>query len=173
MRVPRKRKNNQRGFTLLELVTASAMMAALMTSGVVLLRTSQSVWEAHQEDHERLEAGQKLVRHIVRRVRQSEAVVTISDGSNVFGTLTLLMPNGKSYVWSQVGTNAMYGIDSATNVLAQNIDTLRFIAYETDGTTVTSDPAKVQSIECIVTITLPRGNGELRTIRSRAWRRSW
>lgn len=169
----RKRTRGQAGFTLLEVVTASAMMAALMTSGVVLLRTSQGVWEAHQEDHARLEAGQKLVRHIVRRVRQAEAVVAVSDASNVYGNLTLLMPDGKIYAWAQSGNLVMYGADTASNVLAQNIDTLRFIAYEADGSTITTDPAKAQSIQCIVTVTLPRGSGELRVIRSHAWRRAW
>jgi len=169
----RARTNQRKGFTLLELVVASGMMAALMTSGVVLLRTTQSVWEAHQEDHERLEASQKLVRHLVRRIRQSESVVAISDASDTTGSITLLMPDGNNYIWSLTGTSVKYGVDTATSFLARNVDALWFVAYEADGTTTTTDPAKIQSIECFTTITLPRGNGLTRTIRGRAWRRTW
>ncbi len=149
------------------------MMAALMTSGGVLLRTTQSVWEAHQEDHQELEAAQKLVRHLVRRIRQSDGVVAISDASDTTGSVTLLMPDGNNYIWSHSGTTVMYGIDTPTNFLARDIDALWFVAYEADGITTTTEPAAVQSIECFTTITLPHGAGQARTIRGRAWRRTW
>ncbi len=149
------------------------MMAALMTSGVVLLRTTQSVWEAHQEDHVRLEAAQKLVRHLVRRIRQADSVVAITDANNLSGSVTLLMPDGNNYIWSHSVGAVRYGVGTASSYLARDIDALWFVAYKADGTTPTTDPTAIQSIACFTTITLPHGAGQTRTISGRAWRRTW
>ncbi len=169
---PRPR-NCRRAFTLLEVVVAAGMMAALMTAGMVLLRTSQSVWEGYQDDHDRLEAGHAVVRHVVRHVRQADAITSLKPADDGTGRLTITTPSGEEYTWGLAGTAAQLAVDGVRGPLALGISTLEFVGYEADGVTVAATETDVQCVECTVTVQLPRTSGETRTIRGRAWRRGW
>ena len=61
----------------------------------------------------------------------------------------------------------------ADNLLADGISELSFVGYKADGTTATTNPAEVQSVECKLKVQLPRETGSDRIVRGRAWVRSW
>lgn len=161
-------------FSMLELIVATAMLTTVMTSVVVLVRTSYTAWELHEQDLERMENAYATLRHIVRNARQAESVVAISDPSDITGQLTLLMPSGESRIWQRQEDDIVYyGIGSATDPLATFINELTFIGYQADGVTQTTIPDKVQLIECRVKTVLPHCAGEDRIVRCKAWLRSW
>ena len=161
------------GFSLLELLVTVTIMATLMSSVFVLLRTGRSAWEANDTDQTRLEAAHAVMRHIVRHVRQSEEVTAISSSFDNSGTLSVLMPSGEIYVWDHAAGLVSFGINSADDLLGENITELNFIGYEADGTTTTTTVADIQSILATVTVTLPRNTGATQIVQCWIWKRSW
>lgn len=169
----RARRNNRGGFTLLELIVTAALAGTLASSVFVLLRTCQSVWEAHATEMETLESAHAAVRHVVRCVRQADSVVSYSKPTDANGSLTLLMPSGETYVWQHSGDQLNFGVDKAHALLASGIGTFTIACYQADGQTATTEPLQTQCVECTVTVQLDRSENGSRTIRCRAWRRTW
>lgn len=170
------RSKNQTGFTLLELIITTAMLAGLTTSCMVVVRTSYTAWNRHEDDHALRQAGLDVLNHIVRTVRQARAVEDISLASDNSGTLTVLDVNGNLLVWDHdAGSKEVrYGITSASNLLATNIEELTFVGYKLDGLTTTTESGLIHSIECTskVNVTRPSGPQTISTS-CRAWLRAW
>lgn len=167
--------NRRRGMTLLELIMATTLMTTMVATVAVVLRTGHAAWQAQQGEAAQIMAAHATVRHIVRRVRQAEAVDNISKATRIDGELKLLMPSGEKLVWKlDKGTEeARFGINSADNLLSRGITELRFIGYEADGVTQTDDKKEVHSIKCQVRVELPRETNSTRTVSCWAWLRAW
>ena len=163
------------GFTLMEIMVATTLMATVMASVAVLLRGSFAAWQSHESDLTRVESAQATVRHLVRRIRQGQSVTAISTPATTAGTISILMPSGDTYVWARNSTTdqVLFGIDSATDLLAEDIAELSFEAFEADGTTATTVVDDIQVIRCVATVNLPGNAVGSRTISCRAWIRSW
>ena len=163
--------------TLLELMAATTITATLMGSVVVLVRSSYSIWEAHEADMERADVANATLRHLVRSVRQATAVTAISTAGDTSGNLSLTTETGETWSWQHTGagTQVLFGIapSSTDQVLASNVDALTFVGYEADGTTTTTTVEDIHSIQCTVQVTMPAAGGSTRLVSSRAWLRSW
>ncbi len=159
--------------TLLELMVATAMMAVLMTSTVVVVRSAQTAWRAHRDDTERAESAYATLRHIVRFVRQATDVTSLTVPTDDAGELSLLLATGDTITYEASGTNIVFHKTGYTNssLLADNINSLTFVGYEADATTTTTELSDIQAIECIVDFTTPLGNS--RKLSTFAWLRSW
>jgi len=173
-------KNNKKiqrtGFTLLELVVTTAMLAALSTSSMVIVRTSYTAWNRHEHDHATRQSGLAVLKHIVRQARQSRAVTAISLASDNSGSLTLLDTNGNLLVWEHdTGSKEVrYGVATATNVLATDIEELNFVGYKVDGTTPTTDPGLIHLLKCTTKVNVTRpASTETVTTSCQAWLRAW
>jgi len=157
-------------------MVSTAMLAALTASCMVIVRTSYTVWNRHEDDHSTRRSGLAVLEHIVRQTRQAKAVVAISLATDNSGSLTLLDTNGDLQVWlHDAGSKEVrYGITTATNVLATDIEELNFIGYKVDGTTQTTDAGLLHSVQCTTKINLTRPTGiEAVTTSCRAWLRAW
>ena len=165
----------RRGMSMLELVIASSMLALVLASVGVVMRTGRQAWEAHSADYTRVEAGHATVRHIVRQVRQAVSVASITPNTDNSGRLSLLMQDGSTIVWDHdSATNVVnYGVTNPSSLLAPDVIGLRFTGYLANGTTVTSNPDEVQAIRIDATIQMPVEVGGTRVITSWAWIRSW
>ncbi len=168
-------RSRRSGMTLLELVIASAMMATLLTAVTLVLRTGRQAWEAHEADYTRLEGLHATLRHMVRQVRQADAVTAVSAASDNSGALTLSMPDGSIVAWDHDGpTNTVKcGVTTADQLLASNITGLMIVGYKPDGVTATTVPSEIQSLKISATVQLPRETNATRTYSSWAWIRSW
>lgn len=171
MKSPRLRCRG--GFSLLELLVTSVLMASIVTSAVMVLRSSQTAWTMHASDQARLDAAYATLRHITRGVRQAEGVLAISDPSDLSGSLSVMLASGQIVVWEHSGTNVNYGVNAADSLLAAGISEFSLVGYEADGVTATTDPADVQSIVCTVTVPLERSAAPTRTLSTRIWLRAW
>ncbi len=167
------RSRRRGGFSLLELMVTVTLMAAIVSSATMVLRSAQTAWGAHASDQARLDSAYATLRHITRTVRQAESVIAISAPSDASGSLSVLLSNGQTVVWDHAGTNVMYGVGSPSSLLAAGVNELSFTGYEADGTTPTTVPADIQSIACTVTVALERSASPARTIRTRIWLRVW
>jgi type II secretory pathway pseudopilin PulG len=165
----------RRAFSLLELVISCAMLAALMVAVGGVLRTSRQAWEAHEADYVRLEALHATVRHIVRNVRQADAVTEISAASDTSGRLGLKLVDGSTVVWDHDSATSKvnFGVTTPNSLLADNITSLKFTAYKADGVTTTTTVNHVQNLLIEASVTLPRDSGGVKTVSSWAWIRSW
>lgn len=161
--------------SLMELVIATTMLAMVMTTIGVVLRTGRQAWEAHSADYTRIEAAHSTLRHIVRRVRHASEVVTITPSSDNSGRLSLRMPDGSTEVWDHDASKNQvdYGIGAANDLLAPDVTGLRFTGYRADGVTTTTTASLVRAMRIEVTVQLPVQAGGSRVITSWAWLRSW
>jgi hypothetical protein len=161
--------------SLLELVIATSMLAMVLTAVMVVLRTGRQAWEAHEADFTRIESAHATLRHLVREVRQADAVTAISAAADASGSLALAMPDGSVKAWDHdAGSDCVnHGLTTATELLAPNITALRFVGYEADGVTATTVPGDIQAVEIEVTVQLPVETNGTRVVHSWAWLRTW
>jgi len=165
------------GATLLELLLATSILATVVAAVSVVVRTSHAAWQAHEGDLERIEAAHAVLRHIVRDVRQADAVTMIYDAGGVSG-LGIRMEDGLEHFWFCDGSNVTFtiqesGSPTSSGTMATNISSLDFTGYESDGVTVTSTYEDMRAVRCELTFSLPQETGGARTISSYVWIRSW
>jgi len=161
--------------SLLEMMVATAIMATLMASVVVVMRSGYAVWNAQEADIDTLENAYGVLRHVVQQLRQADAVTVISAPSDTTGDLSFTTATGMVRSWSHNGgpEDVLFNNGVTSGLLARNIDSLSFIGYEADGATQTTVVEDIQVVKCTVQVTLPRGAGVTRTVSCQAWIRSW
>ncbi len=170
------RKTTRIGFTLLELIVSTAMLAALTTSCMVIVRTSHTAWHRHEDDHALRRSGLAVLEHIVRQTRQATAVSAISLAADNSGSLSILDINGNILVWEHDASTkeVLYGITTATNVLATGVQELSFTGFKVDGTTATTQTDIIHLVQCTAKVNLTRPAGPQAVVTSsRAWLRAW
>ncbi len=166
---------SRRAVTLLELIMATTLMTTMVTAVAIVLRTGHEAWNAQQGDTAKILSAHATVRHIVRRVRQAQAVTKISNSGQKEGKLSVLMPSGETLAWEldKQPEKAFFGVDSADNLLSRGIKELYFVGYEADGVTQTAKVDDIHSIKCQAVFELPRDANGTRTVSCRAWLRAW
>lgn len=171
-----KSNKRQSGFSLLELTVTTAILTLVAVASMALVRTSYTAWNRHDDDQSQRQEAAAVLRHICRNLRQAQAVMSISSAADNSGALSLLMSNGETYVWDHnAGTKqVLFGVNSASSLLANNIEELNFRGLKIDGVTQTTEVGLIHSIICTVRFNLvrPAGN-ELVTLSSQGWMRSW
>ncbi len=152
------------------------MLAVLTTSCMEIVRTSYIAWNRHEDDHAQRQVGLAVLKHIVRQARQAKAVTAISLANDYSGSLTLLDVDGNQLVWdhNSATKEVLYGIGTATEVLATGIENLKFVGLKLDGATETIEPGLIHTVECTSEVNLTRPAGTEVVVTSiRAWLRAW
>ena len=171
------RINHRRtGFTLVEMIAATAIMAVLTTSSFALVRTANDAWRRHRDDV--LQRGQALatLQHVIRRVRQAAQVTAISPPADMSGFLTLQMADGTTAMWDHDGAanQVLYGTIAPTDLLAEGVTQVNFTGLSADGLTQSTDPTKIHAVRCLATYTLNRPAGTTtESVSCSAWLRAW
>jgi prepilin-type N-terminal cleavage/methylation domain-containing protein len=165
---------SRRGFSLLEMMAATTIMATLTASVVVVMNSGYSAWTAHEADIDVLENGYGVLRHFVRQMRQATAITAITASGNTLGSLSFTTAGGATCTWARNASSDVYYNNGTSNqILAKGITSLTFTGYKADGVTATTTVTDIQVVQCQVQITLPRGAGVTRTLSTRAWVRTW
>ncbi|TWT35496.1 hypothetical protein KOR34_03880 [Posidoniimonas corsicana] len=160
--------------SLLEVMAAAAITGTMMTSSVVLLRSSYAVWQAHDADHEQAENAHAVLRHIVRTLRQATSVTSITGPAENAGELTLTLDSGDTVAYTADAPGGVWYWTypgPVSSALAPDVDSLVFTGLEADGVTLAADPIDVQLVRVTATIGMPAGGS--RTVSCSAWIRSW
>jgi hypothetical protein len=156
------------------MMAATAIMATITASVVVVMRSGYAVWNAQEADIDILENGYGVLRHFVTETRQATAVTAITTSNNTQGSVSFTTSTGATRTWARNASSDVYFNNGTSNqLLAKNINALTFTGYKADGVTTTTTAAEIQVVECQVQITLPRGAGVTRKLTTRAWIRSW
>lgn len=172
----RTNRQHRTAFTLVEVIAATAIMAALTTSSFALVRTAHQAWSRHRDDSMKRHEAIATLQHVMRRVRQATAVTAISAAADVSGGLTLQMADGSTAIWDHnSGTSqALFGTTTPTNVLSEGITEMRFTGMTASGLVTTTDVTKIHLISCSVKYALTRPAGTTtETVSCMAWLRSW
>jgi prepilin-type N-terminal cleavage/methylation domain-containing protein len=171
---PKQAAKHRRGLSLLEMMAATAIMAALTASVVVVMRSGYAAWNAQEADLDILDNGYGVLRHFVTQMRQATAVTAITASGNTQGSLSFTTSSGVTRTWARNASSEVYFNNGTSNqLLAKSINSLTFTGYKADGITATTTLTDIQVVQCQVQITLPRGAGVTRTLTTRAWIRSW
>jgi hypothetical protein len=156
------------------MMAATAIMATITASVVVVMRSGYAVWNAQEADIDILENGYGVLRQFVTETRQATAVTAITTSNNTQGSVSFTTSTGATRTWARNASSDVYFNNGTSNqLLAKNINALTFTGYKADGVTTTTTAAEIQVVECQVQITLPRGAGVTRKLTTRAWIRSW
>jgi|GEM_PF-1173062 len=174
------RVSNQRarsGFSLLELLVSMTVLTVLMTSITVVLRTSRQAWSTHQSDLLATQTAHAVVRHIVRELREADSVISVTGTTAPAGDLTIRNASGTQLRWQHNTTTKQVlftdtSISNTAQVLADNVQFVRFTAYAPDGITQTLASEQMQSLKVDVAVPLP-STGGIRSIGSWVWLRNF
>lgn len=161
---------------MLELMVTTAMLAVLSTATMALVRTSYLAWNRHEQDQQTRQAGIAVLRHITRHVRQAIAVTAISTAGDNSGNLSVLTTTGQTLVWDHNPNTkqVLFGVNTANQVLATDIEALNFVGLRNDGTEVSADVGLIHSIRATTTVALDRPvDPETVTTSCQAWLRAW
>lgn len=173
-----RRSTNRPGLTLLELIVASSMLAVLMTSLTLVLRTSRVAWDTSDGDYSAMHHAATINRHLVRQAREARAVTYLSsDGSEI----ELEMTSGEMMRWSHASAGGgmtdvvtvTYASTGDSIPLAQGIRSLSFLGYEADGTTLAASTDDIQVLEIRATVDTPLSAQPTQTVSSFVWIRAW
>jgi len=169
-------RQRRRGFTLVEAMAATAIMATLTTASFALVRTANTAWRRHRDDTGARREALVAMQHINRRVRQAVRVTAISTASDTSGALTLLMTGNTNAIWDHnSGTNQiLYGTTTATNLLASGITELTLVGLKANGSTTTTETDLIHAVKTTIKYTVTRPSGSVtETLSSTAWLRAW
>ena len=169
-------RNIRRGFTLAEVIAATAIMAVLTTSSFALVRTANDAWRRHRDDSMQRGEAIAALQHLVRRIRQAAQVTAISGPADFSGTITLQMADGTSAIWDHDGATSriLYGTAAPTGLLAEGITQLSFVGLTANGFATTTDVTKIHAVLCTVRFALNRPSGPVtETVTNVAWLRAW
>jgi prepilin-type N-terminal cleavage/methylation domain-containing protein len=163
----------RRGLSLLEMMAATTIMAAVMGAVVVVVQSSYACWNAHESDLNIEENAYAVLYHFVREMRQATAVTAITAASNTAGSLSITNSSGTTETWAISGSTVTFNNGSGAQNLATSINQLSFTGYQPDGVTATTTVANIQMVKCTVQVTLTHGAGLTRTVSTTAWIRAW
>jgi len=156
------------------MMAATAIMATVTASVVVVMNTGYAVWNAQEADIDVLENGYGVLRHFVRQMRQATAITAITASSNTQGNLSYSTAAGATCTWARNASNDVYYNNGTSNqLLAKGITSMTYTGYKADGVTTTTTVTDIQVVQCQLQIVLSRGAGVTRTLSTRAWVRTW
>src|SRR2546425_2484345 len=98
----------RRGLSLLEMMAATTIMAAVMGAVVVVVQSSYACWNAHESDLDIEENAYAVLSHFVREMRQAATVTAISVASNNAGSLSITNASGTAETWAISGTTVTF-----------------------------------------------------------------
>ena len=171
----RNNTHRRQGATLLELMATLGITATLMTSSMVVVRSSHTVWQKHRAAADQMDAADTTIRHMVRAIRQTASLSQISLASFP-GTLRIVAPDGSEKFWFDTA-NVVYCMSSPDGLtwdiepMAENVTDFEVVGYEADGVTATQTLDEVRLIHC--SITVQHSDGSNMTASSNAWIRKW
>ncbi len=164
------------GITLLELVVASSMLAVVMTSLTLVLRTARTSWETNDSDFAAIHHAHTVVRHFVRQAREATQLTALSTKS-----VQLKFRDGSTQTWAHQAsgngyTNVVlvnYSNSSQVVPLAYGIPNLSFRGFKADGVTPTTTVDDMRVVEVTATVLIPGKANAPQSVSSKVWIRSW
>lgn len=165
-----KSPHDKSGFTLLETIMAVSLAALLMSPVVGMLRTCRGLWVQIQDDTAHADSLHATLRHITRNLRTAESVTFVDSSTVRAAELQFIDSRGQVCGWKhdvQTG-QVVFARDKSLGLLAENIDQLKFSAFDESGRP-TQDSRLVKMIQCTAVTTVKRSSNATRTATCTVW----
>jgi len=147
------------GFTLIELIVVTAMIAVIGLATVGIVRNSYNDWKLDSSRSALLQDGQAAVEQIVRILRQVKGFDAVSASTDQAGYVTFISIGDTTEEFRlNTGTDELeYGQPGNLSALTGAVTSLVLTCYDIDGN-VLADPVqvrKIQSVRVSITLTDP------------------
>ena len=161
---------------MLEIVIAGTMLAGVMTSLSVVMRTARQSWEMNDRESGSLHQMHAVSRHFVRVTREARAVTAINSKD-----VTLEMRDGSTTQWAWKSNaqgladvvTVTSSTDNVENVLAEKIQSIQFAGFDADGVTAVTDVDDIRVLTIDTSVALVDAAAASQRVQSKAWIRSW
>jgi prepilin-type N-terminal cleavage/methylation domain-containing protein len=151
---------NQRGFTLAELLVAAAVTGLVMAGVFVVQRGGQQAYLLGSNRVETQQNARVALDLMTRELRSAQSVTTIASCTNdVCTDLTFVDQNGQTVQYALAGTTLNRTVGGTTTALIGGAQALAMTSYSVydatsptaPPTTTTTDPTQVKVITISVT----------------------
>jgi len=161
------------GFSMLELLVATALMVSAVTAVGVLLRVNYGAWLEYRSTSLRQESAFGVMRHLVREARQCKEVLQVTGSSDTSGRLSILHADDRILTWDHSGEEVRFGEVSPTGLLGNHITSFTVVGLQKDRVTETNDSDEIHCLQFAVTYHLPERPDSNRTISTLVWIRAF
>jgi len=146
--------------TMLETMLAMSLLTMIALLGAQGLRTTRQAWDLQDNRSTRYQYLEGTLAHITRHLRSARDIVAISAATDASGALTIVLPDASAVTWDHDATShqVRYGATSPGDLLANDIDTLKFEGFGIDGITPTTVPADIRMIRTTASFVVPVQN---------------
>lgn len=160
------------GVSLIEATVSLALAAMLMIPVVGLLKTNRELWERSDSDRLRIDSVHGLLRHLSRRLRSADTVLSLQSQGRRPASLQIRSPDGQTLSWNHVKRTEHVSFDSGRGrgILADHISKLTFEGFLPNGQP-TSDVTRMQTIRCTATTILTGRKNAEKTVECTVWLR--
>jgi prepilin-type N-terminal cleavage/methylation domain-containing protein len=138
------------GFTLIELIIVTAMIAVIGLATIGIVRNSYDDWKLDSSRSALLQDGQAAVDQMARILRQAKGFYTVSDSTDQAGYITFKSIDGIIEEFRlNTGTDELeYGQPGNLSALTGAVTSLVFTCYDIDGN-VLADPVQIGSVQSV------------------------
>ena len=150
------RRRRRGGLSLLEMMAATTIMAALMTSRDRGDPVGLRRLECPGRRHRRSENAYGVLRHFVQQMRQADCRHGDFRASDTTGDLSFTHGDRHHAIVEPQQRHVASDFNNGTtsNILAKTINQMTFVGYEADGVTTTTVVDDIQVVKCTVQVTL-------------------
>ncbi len=155
-----RRSHAARAMTLLETMLAMSLLTMIALLGAQGLRTTWQAWDMQDNRSTKYQFLEGTLAHITKHLRSARDIVAISAATDTSGSLTIALPDATVVTWDHDAAlhRVRYGATPPGDLLANDIDTLKFEGFEIDGITPTVVPADIRMIRTTASFTVPVQN---------------
>lgn len=143
-------KQNQKGFSLLEVVLVIALIGILLTAMLPYFSTLNTSWLLFESESEVMQNSRVAIEYFEREFTQAYKINSITDSTNNLGSITFEKSDGTlvTLLTDNTGSEMVFSLeDSGTrHEIAGPISELKFVGYDANGAT-TNIPALIKSVE--------------------------
>lgn len=143
------------GASLVEVLFVVAISTVVMVGAAAHFRTLRQASDLVQRRRDTFQNARVALERIARDLRCARRVAAISDPGDSAGSITVTDWSDDDHVFAVVGTELRYGIGSATDLLAQNIQSLTLEGYDWLGPVAPIHPGRVQIVKMTLTAAIP------------------
>ena len=162
------RPDKRNGTSLLEVLFVSAVSAIIVTGAAMQFRTVRQVSDLVQQRRDATQNGRVALSRMARQLRGAKGIVAITEPEDSAGSITIADWDSVNHVFTLVGTELLYGVDTAEHLLAENIQAFEVRSFNSSGAASHSKPDEIVSVEISLETPIP-GSAETRTVSTRAY----
>jgi len=137
----------RRGVTLLEILVAVAISTILVAGAAAHFRTLRQANDTAHTRRETLQNARVAIDRMTRTLRGAKAIDSLLPPGNPDGSITAVALDDVKHVFALHDGQLLYGVGSATDLLAAGIESLQFQGYDAEGEVSRAEPENIEAVQ--------------------------